>query len=274
MPLQQYIRTDSGNGAGTYRTGKSNPNAGSDLYQVKPKRELVGSLAGKTPKTTTGYTAQYTTGSGYPDLTALLRKSYEASLANNQLQYDNTMKAAQAAYDSGAKQVNDAADKALREAYISKMITQRDMPQQLSANGMSGGLAESSVAKLANNYANNRAGVETGRMDSLGQLGDTLLQNQYSAANQLAERNAADAQNYYEQLAQQYAAMAQNSGRTATATTTQTTTADPETAYGQQLAAIYSGAVDYDTLAQNYLTLYQRFGQQKADELLKIANNQ
>lgn len=270
MPLKWNALTDAGTGGG------GNPNTGT--VQKRPKTLTAAKAAAQgyaAPRTSTSYSARYSSGGrSYPDLTALLRKSYEASLANNQLQYDNTMKAAQAAYDSGAKQVNSAADNALREAYISKMIAQRDMPQQLTANGMSGGLAESTVAKLANNYANNRAGVETGRLDSLGTLGDTLLQSQYSAANQLAERNAADAQNYYEQLAQQYAAMAQNSGRTATAATTQTTTADPGTAYGQQLAAIYSGAVDYDTLAQNYLTLYQRFGQQKADELLKIANNQ
>ena len=269
MPLKWNALTDAGTGGG------GNPNTGT--VQRRPKTTLTAAKAAAqgyaVPRTRTSYSAQYSGGGSYPDLTALLRKSYEASIANNQLQYDNTMKAAQAAYDSGAKQVNSAADNALREAYISKMIAQRDMPQQLTANGMSGGLAESTVAKLANNYAKNRAGVETGRLDSLGTLGDTLLQSQYSAANQLAERNAADAQNYYEQLAQQYAAMAQNSGRTATSTA-QTTTADPETAYGQQLAAIYSGAVDYDTLAQNYLTLYQRFGQEKADALLKIANNQ
>lgn len=269
MPLKWNALTDAGT------SGGGNPNTGT--VQKRPRTTLTAAKAAAqgyaAPRTRTSYSAQYSGGGSYPDLTALLRKSYEASIANNQLQYDNTMKAAQAAYDSGAKQVNSAADNALREAYISKMIAQRDMPQQLTANGMSGGLAESTVAKLANNYANNRAGVETGRLDSLGTLGDTLLQSQYSAANQLAERNAADAQNYYEQLAQQYAAMAQNSGRTATSTA-QTTTADPETAYGQQLAAIYSGAVDYDTLAQNYLTLYQRFGQEKADALLKIANNQ
>ncbi|MGI6116414.1 hypothetical protein [Luoshenia tenuis] len=46
-------------------------------------------------------------------------------------------------YDAGA-----------RQAYVAKRVAQRDLPQQLSALGLSGGMAETNAARLEMNYGN------------------------------------------------------------------------------------------------------------------------
>ena len=52
--------------------------------------------------------------------------------------------------------VEDAYQKAQREAYINSVLQQNQMSDYLSAAGYSGGMAESTLAQINNNYANNR----------------------------------------------------------------------------------------------------------------------
>jgi hypothetical protein len=110
-------------------------------------------------------------------LAAVLKSAYQDSLAANQTQYDNSVNAMKAAYASGESKVNESAKAALREAYINQMQARRSMPQQLSALGIHGGMAETTAARLANNYADNRGAIEAARLAELGGLNDTLLQN-------------------------------------------------------------------------------------------------
>lgn len=72
--------------------------------------------------------------------------------------------------DYSTGQVNNAADRALQEAYINKMMTLKNLPQTLSAQGLNGGVAESTTAGLYNNYGNARNEIETERLDQIGAL--------------------------------------------------------------------------------------------------------
>jgi hypothetical protein len=198
-------------------------------------------------------------------LYAILRDSYNNSLAANQTQYDNSVKAMKAAYNSGKTSVNNAAKEALREAYINQMQAQKAMPQQLSALGINGGMSESTAASLANNYASNRNAIETSRMAELGVLNDTLLQNMYAAANQLAQQNAAVNQSYYQQLAEQ--AMAGASPNVQTQAYDYRT--DP--AFIAQIADIISNNKTRDDVAARFQDLANKYGLAGAQALLSAA---
>jgi hypothetical protein len=204
-----------------------------------------------------------TTTSAASNLATILQNAYKDSLAANQLQYDNSVKAMQSAYDRSATKVNDAAKNALREAYINRMQTQRTMPQQLAALGIHGGMAETTAARLNNNYADNRNAIEASRMGELGDLSETLLQNIYGAANNLASQNAAVQQSYYQQLAEQAIADATPAAASYDYRT------DP--AYIAQLAGVYSGDTDVDTIKAYFQELANKYGLAGANALLAAA---
>ena len=101
---------------------------------------------------------------------------------NNLLQqnYNDALAQLQASYDSGARGVNRNADSAQQQAYINYMMSKRDLPQALAAQGLTGGMSESALAGMYNSYGNNRNTIDRGRNESLAALLDTLNSNRSS----------------------------------------------------------------------------------------------
>lgn len=83
-------------------------------------------------------------------------------------------------YNNSLSKIDNNAKKTLQESYINKMLTQKNLGQQLAAQGISGGASESAMAGIANNYGNSRNSINdtwnTNRSD---------LQNTYQ--NNLAQ---------------------------------------------------------------------------------------
>lgn len=108
------------------------------------------------------------------------------------------------AYDNSQNRINDDARRSLQEAYINKMLSQKNLAQQLAAQGISGGASESAVAGLINNYGNSRNGITrdwNNNLSDLEQTYNTNLNDLYSAyQNQMAalENNRANAMNTLE----------------------------------------------------------------------------
>lgn len=108
------------------------------------------------------------------------------------------------AYDNSQNRINDDAKRSLQEAYINKMLSQKNLAQQLAAQGISGGASESAVAGLLNNYGNSRNGITrdwNNNLSDLEQTYNTNLNDLYSAyQNQMAalENNRANAMNTLE----------------------------------------------------------------------------
>lgn len=136
--------------------------------------------------------------------------------------YDAITGARQAGYDRGAEQANYTADEALRQAYIQSMMGQRNIGQQLSAMGRSGGAAESTLLGLQNQYGQTRGQLERGRADNLSALDLALMEGKAADRKALEDARANDTtwdvenrlnveQNYNQQIAaaQQAAAEAQ-----------------------------------------------------------------
>ena len=99
-------------------------------------------------------------------------------------------------YDYSKGNINADADKSLKEAYINKMLSQKNLQQQLSAQGISGGASESATAGLINNYGNARNEIDTTRGENLAGLEQTynsnladLMSNYIAAKQSAADQN-------------------------------------------------------------------------------------
>ena len=112
----------------------------------------------------------------------LLGKNYNSSVSSLKNQYD---------YSSQDLQ-KDAA-KSLKEAYINKMLSQKSIGQQLSALGIGGGAAESTIAGINNNYGNSRNNINTTLNDNIASL-NNVLQNNLAAIEQSYNAALADAE--------------------------------------------------------------------------------
>lgn len=138
-----------------------------------------------------------------------IRSAYESALAEQrkarQRAYDAAVSAQRAEYDANVNKVNSQADKALREAYINKMQTQRTMGQQMAAQGLNGGYSETTAAGLQNNYGNARNALETERGNQLNDLNITLQNNLAAARNILDSGTASDYAQYQTNMANLYA---------------------------------------------------------------------
>lgn len=126
------------------------------------------------------------------NLKSTLQDSLDQSISARQSAYDKSKQAYEAnrdsalkslldAYNFGSGQVNDTADRSLQEAYLSRMQAQRTLPQMLSAQGITGGLTETTNANLLNSYGNNRNNIETDRAGNLASLLNTYQTNKAQA---------------------------------------------------------------------------------------------
>ena len=89
-----------------------------------------------------------------------------------------------------------------RQAYVQKMQAQRDLPQQLAAQGISGGLSESGNIALNTHYGNqlaaHRAQRDAGAANANLQYGTNLASLNQNYLGKIADNKA-----YYDNLIQQ-----------------------------------------------------------------------
>ena len=99
-----------------------------------------------------------------------LGTAYGAQKDALQRNYDSSVGTMTESYQNGVNSTNQQADKTMNEAYINYMLSRRNLPQMLSAQGINGGAAESTMAGLANNYGNSRYEIDVNRNYTLGTL--------------------------------------------------------------------------------------------------------
>ena len=131
-----------------------------------------------------------------------LNAAYQSKLNALASGFNSTKDSLGRQYDASKGEVNRDAERALREAYVNKMMSGKNLQQQLTAQGISGGAAESTLASLQNNYGNSRNGIETTRNDNLTELLNTY-QNNMAAAEQEYYNRLAAAEDQKTQLAMQ-----------------------------------------------------------------------
>ena len=131
---------------------------------------------------------------------AALNATYTQRAAQRQAGYQDTLKLLQQQYDAGAAQLDAQTGSALQQAYLSYMLSLRDLPQQLAALGINGGGSESRLAGLKNSYGASRSQLEAERLSGLAALLSTLNEGK---ADALADYRSALAEDEARRMAYQ-----------------------------------------------------------------------
>ena len=104
-------------------------------------------------------------------------------------------------YEFAQGQVDDSTEDALQEAYINKMMSLKALPQQLAAQGLSGGASESVTAGLLNSYGDARNDLELERQHQMAELLNVYQQNMAKLQAQRSTGEAVDLAKLIPQLA-------------------------------------------------------------------------
>lgn len=176
-----------------------------------------------------------------------LAQQRQARLDALRANYSNAKSKLDSSFASGEADLNQDADEALREAYISSMLNQRALNQQLLGQGITGGAAESVLARAYNNYGNDRNAIERNRMDRLtsllnnyqGTLGD--IENSYLAGMADADSDYSGSianamTSYYDRLANMQAQNAASQYRNALGKSGSSSSAKAEDPYKDVLS--------------------------------------
>lgn len=109
------------------------------------------------------------------------QSSADAQLAEQMRQqqeaYDNLVAYQQEMYNESKKQAAANRENANRNAYISREIAVKNLPDQLAAQGINGGLSESSMVRLHNNYARTLAQNDLQYNDTVANAYRQMLAN-------------------------------------------------------------------------------------------------
>lgn len=146
-------------------------------------------------------------GSGY--------SSFEEFLADTG--YDQYAEATQAAiraavqnavngYRDQIDTTNEDSDELARQAYIAKMLGQKNLDQKLSANGYAGGMADSQRIATETDYQNQLTDIEKQRLATIKELESAITNAQLTGDMQTAQELAS----YLQQLQGQWVNYVQN----------------------------------------------------------------
>lgn len=103
-------------------------------------------------------------------------------------------------YNRQIEQAGTSHEEAARRAYINKMLSQRNMEQELAANGVYGGMADSQRIAAEADYQNDLTDLETQYNDTMAQLRQAITAARLSGDAQIAEQMA----NYLSQVQSEY----------------------------------------------------------------------
>jgi len=143
-----------------------------------------GSSGQKTTSGGTSATTPQTT------LNSLVDSLYGAQDTAYQGMADSANASLKSAYDYNLQKQAAERDEALREAYIQGEMSKRNIAEQLSRQGIVGGAAESTLARLISNYQGARNEARGDYASGVQEMGNNYMTN--------ANQNA----NYYKQQAQ------------------------------------------------------------------------
>ena len=99
---------------------------------------------------------------------------YMSALSGN---LDTTKGALLDSYNRSKKSIMDDSKSSLKQAYINKRLSEKNLDQQMSAQGLSGGATETTRASMSNNYGNARNEINTTTNNNLSNLEGEYNQN-------------------------------------------------------------------------------------------------
>ncbi len=90
-------------------------------------------------------------------------------------------------YQAQIEQTNKDTDELARQAYVAKMLGQKNLDQQLSAAGYAGGMADSQRILTETNYENNLQDIENQRLEVVAELERAIRDAQLTGDLQAAQ---------------------------------------------------------------------------------------
>lgn len=193
----------------------------------------------------------------YDSVLADQRAAMEARQKALEENYQRQLGVLQNAHNNNVDTLNGQREDALRSAYVSYMLGQKDLNQRLANQGINGGMSETVMANLLNNYGGNRGNIENQYQQVLGNLNSAYDSNVASLSNQ-HENNIADVlsdyynatskakENYANQLMNYQAQLAKASAGAGTSTKANTDTKAYDT-------MVSNAAKTYGSLMKNGL---------------------
>ena len=121
-----------------------------------------------------------------------LNSAYDSQLNSLNSNLSETKNQLSNQYNLSRKGIADDAENSLKQAYINKMLSQRNLGQQMSALGLNGGATETTLANMANDYGNARNNINTTQNTNLSNLEGNYNSN-LSQAMQAYNSAVADA---------------------------------------------------------------------------------
>lgn len=101
-------------------------------------------------------------------------------------------------YNRSKQGISDDAEASLRQAYINNMLNRKNLTQQMTAQGLTGGATETTMANMLNNYGNARNNINTTLNNNLanleGNYSDNLSQAMQAYNSAVANANLQKAQ--------------------------------------------------------------------------------
>lgn len=127
-----------------------------------------------------------------------LNSAYDAQLNSLNSNLNETKNQLANQYNYSRGNINSDAADSLKQAYINRMLSERNLGQQMSAQGLSGGATETTLANMLNNYGNARNNITTQQNKSLADLeqnyGSNLSQAMQAYNSAVANANLQKAQ--------------------------------------------------------------------------------
>lgn len=191
-PPSYFEQMQSSINPNQFGTGYSSSNGTSDTPSTPPANEsasqtdyqaLLNALYAQQQANAQTLNAQQQQNAldAYNRNMAAMNDAYNTRLGLLGGNFDTTMGLLDSNYAQAQAQQRQSAEDALRQAYIDRMMGEKNLTQQLVANGISGGASESARAGLINSYGNSRNAIQRGLMDNLAGLEGNYLTNAHNA---------------------------------------------------------------------------------------------
>ena len=127
-----------------------------------------------------------------------LNSAYDAQLSSLKDNLSETRSQLENQYNRSRTNIMDDAAESLKQAYINRMQSERNLGQQMSAMGLNGGATETTLANMLNNYGNARNNINTTQNKNLssleGNYSDNLSQALQAYNSAVASANLQKAQ--------------------------------------------------------------------------------
>ena len=127
-----------------------------------------------------------------------LNSAYENQLSSLTDNLNSTRSQLENQYNRSKQNIIDDATASLRQAYINKMMSEKNLGQQMAALGLTGGATETTLANMLNKYGNARNEINTTQNKNLanleGNYSDNLAQAMQAYNSAVASANLQKAQ--------------------------------------------------------------------------------